>query len=119
MTKVNLFDLGVCIEQFSTHTLSYCQFVFIHTVPHTNISYRSFKALVKVPGLLQILQQLSCTHVITPLLDVFVPQLVSTGVKNVLTEEQSDSTPVSSLEIALDLLKEVDFEKDSVITISR
>ena len=36
-----------------------------------------------------------------------------------LTEEQSDSTPVSSLEIALDLLKEVDFEKDSVITISR
>jgi len=52
-------------------------------------------------------------------LEVFVPQLISTGVKNALTEEQSDSTSKPVLETALELLKDIDFEKDSITTISR
>ena len=80
---------------------------------------RSFKALLKLPSLVRTLYQLSSTHGITPLLEVFVPQLISTGVKNVLTEEQSDSNVKPLLEIALDILREIDFERDLVITISR
>ncbi|XP_078352830.1 HEAT repeat-containing protein 1-like isoform X2 [Oculina patagonica] len=83
------------------------------------LSRRSFKALLKLPSLVRTLQQLSFTHGITPLLEVFVPQLVSAGVKNILAEEQSDFNVKPLLEIALDLLKEIDFEHSMVITIGR
>lgn len=65
------------------------------------------------------LHQLSSTHGITPLLEVFVPQLVSTVVKNMLTEEHSDFYRKPLLEIALELLKEIEFERGMVITIGR
>ena len=80
---------------------------------------RSFKALLKLPRLVKSLQQLSSTHGITPLLEVFVPQLVSAGVKNMLTEEQSDFYMKPLIEIALELLKEIEFEHSMVITIGR
>lgn len=83
------------------------------------ISSRSFKALVQLPGLMKIFHQLSCTHVITPLLDIFVPQLVSSALKNALKEEESDSTKKPLLEIIQGLLTDIEFEKDSVITIGR
>ena len=80
---------------------------------------RSFKALLKLPSLVKSLHQLSSTHGITPLLEVFVPQLVSTGVKNILAEEQSDFYMKPLLGIALELLSEIEFERSLVITIGR
>ena len=80
---------------------------------------RSFKSLLKLPGLVKIFQQLSSTHVISPLLDIFVSQLISSVVKNAPTEEQSDSTTSPPLKIAQELLMGVEFEKDSVITFGR
>ena len=82
--------------------------------------YRSFKALLKLPNLDKTLHQLSSTHNITPLLEVFVPQLVSNGVKNVLAEpEQSDFYMKPLLEISLDLLKNLDFDRSMVVAIGR
>ena len=46
-------------------------------------------------------------------------QLINSGVKNAPTEEQSDSTTSPPLKIAQELLVDVDFENDSVITIGR
>ena len=80
---------------------------------------RSFKALLKLPSLVKSLHQLSSTHGITPLLGVFIPQLVSTGVKNILAEEQSDFHMKPLLGIALELLNEIEFEPSMVITIGR
>lgn len=80
---------------------------------------RSFKALLKLPSLVKSLHQLSSTHGITPLLEVFAPQLVSTGVKNILAEEQSDFYVKPLLGIALELLNEIEFERSLVITIGR
>ena len=83
---------------------------------------RSFKALLKLPSLVKSLHQLSSTHGITPLLEVFVPQLVCTGVKNMSqqTAQQSDSYMKPLLGIALELLiHEIEFERSVVITIGR
>ena len=80
---------------------------------------RSFKAVLKLPSLVTSLHQLSSTHGITPLLEVFVPQLVSTGVKNILAEEQSDFYMKPLLGIALELLNEIEFERSLVITVGR
>lgn len=63
--------------------------------------------------------QLCSTHVITPLLEVIIPQMVSTGIKNELSEEHADSTSESLLEITMELLKNIDFEKESVILMGR
>ena len=63
--------------------------------------------------------QLSSTHVITPLLEVIIPQMVSAGIKNELSEEHADSTSESLLEITMELLKNIDFEKESVIVVGR
>ena len=63
--------------------------------------------------------QLSSTHVITPLLEVIIPQMVSAGIKNELSEEHADSTSKSLLEIIMELLKNIDFEKESVILVGR
>ena len=63
--------------------------------------------------------QLSSTHVITPLLEVVIPQMVSAGIKNELSEEHADSTSKSLLEIIMELLKNIDFEKESVILVGR
>lgn len=63
--------------------------------------------------------QLSSTHVITPLLEVIIPQMVSAGIKNELSEEHADSTSESLLEITMELLKNIDFEKESVILVGR
>ncbi|KAJ7330602.1 HEAT repeat-containing protein 1 [Desmophyllum pertusum] len=84
------------------------------------LSKKSFKALLKLPNLDKTLHQLSSTHNITPLLEVFVPQLVSNGVKNVLAEpEQSDFYMKPLLEIALDLLKNLEFDRSMVVAIGR
>ena len=63
--------------------------------------------------------QLSSTHVITPLLEVIIPQMVSAGIKNELSEEHADSTSESLLEITMELLKNIDFEKESVLLVGR
>lgn len=63
--------------------------------------------------------KLSSTHVITPLLEVIIPQMVSAGIKNELSEEHADSTSESLLEITMELLKNIDFEKESVILVGR
>ena len=63
--------------------------------------------------------QLCSTHVITPLLEVIIPQMVSAGIKNELSEEHADSTSESLLEITMELLKNIDFEKESVILVGR
>ena len=65
------------------------------------------------------LQQLSSTHDITPLLEVFVPQLVSTGVRNVLTDQHSDFQMRHLLEFSLELLNDIEFERGMVVTIGR
>ncbi|PFX20859.1 HEAT repeat-containing protein 1 [Stylophora pistillata] len=71
------------------------------------LSKRSFKALLKLPRLVNILHNLSLSRSINPLLEVFVPQLVSNGIKQELSEE-SDTRGL--LENLLKLLGEVDFE---------
>ena len=63
--------------------------------------------------------QLCSTHVITPLLEVIIPQMVSAGIRNELSEEHADSTSESLLEITMELLKNIDFEKESVILVGR
>ena len=68
---------------------------------------------------MKTLHQLSPTHVITPLLEVIIPQMVSAGIKNELSEEHADSTSESLLEITMELLKNIDFEKESVILVGR
>ena len=68
---------------------------------------------------MKTLHQLSFTHVITPLLEVIIPQMVSAGIKNGLSEEHADSTSESLLEITMELLKNIDFEKESVILVGR
>lgn len=68
---------------------------------------------------MKTLHQLFSTHVITPLLEVIVPQMVSAGIKNELSEEHADSTSESLLEITMELLKNIDFEKESVILVGR
>lgn len=78
--------------------------------------YRSFKALLKLPRLVDILHNLSVTHSINPLLEAFVPQLVSNGIKQELSEE-SDTRAL--LEIVWELLREVDFEPALVTVIGR
>ena len=83
------------------------------------VSCRSVKSLLKLSGLVKIFQQLSSTHVISPLLDIFVPQLISTGVKNAPAEEQSDSVTIPPLKIAQELLMDIEIEKDSVISFGR
>lgn len=83
------------------------------------VQNRSFKALLKLPSLVKTLQKLSSTHGITPLLEVFVPQLISNGMKNIVAEEQSDYNVKPLLEIALELLREIEFERGMVITIGR
>lgn len=45
--------------------------------------------------------------------------MVSAGVKNELSEEHADSTSESLLEITMELLKNIDFEKESVILVGR
>lgn len=82
-------------------------------------SFRSFKALLKLPGLVETLHQLSSTHSINPLLEVFVPQLVSYGIKHILAEEQSDFHEKPLLEIALELLGEIDFDPTLATVIGR
>ncbi|RMX40131.1 hypothetical protein pdam_00002238 [Pocillopora damicornis] len=80
------------------------------------LSKRSFKALLKLPRLVDILHNLSVTHSINPLLEAFVPQLVSNGIKQELSEE-SDTRAL--LEIVWELLREVDFEPALVTVIGR
>ena len=108
------------IDSCNSHDLMYPLHVDRRHKHDCVCSYnRSFKALVKLPSLVKSLQQLSSTHGITPLLEVFVPQLVSTGVKNMLTEQQSDFYMRPLLEISLELLNEIEFEHGLVITIGR
>ncbi|XP_068676688.1 HEAT repeat-containing protein 1-like isoform X1 [Montipora foliosa] len=83
------------------------------------LSKRTFKAILKLPGLIETLKQLSSTHVITSLLDVFVPQLVFTGIKNALAEEQNNTRTNSLLDIAQEMVKDIEFDKGSIIIISR
>ena len=45
--------------------------------------------------------------------------MVSAGIKNELSEEHADSTSKSLLEIIMELLKNIDFEKESVILVGR
>ena len=45
--------------------------------------------------------------------------MVSAGIKNELSEEHADSTSESLLEIIMELIKNIDFEKESVILIGR
>lgn len=85
----------------------YC-YVFCH---------RSFKALLKLPRLVDILHNLSVTHSINPLLEAFVPQLVSNGIKQQELSEESDTRAL--LEIVWELLREVDFEPALVTVIGR
>ena len=84
-----------------------------------HFSPRSFKALLKLPSLVKILNKWSSSHIITPLLDVIVPQLVSSGLKNASIEEQEDHVTQPLLDIALEFLKDTEIDKDSVIVISR
>lgn len=113
--------MASCFSLLSFHSFVYTvdlTFKLIHII-HVCSFNRSVKALLKLPSLIKTLHQLSSTHGITPLLEVFVPQLVSTGVKHMLAEEQSDFYMKPLLEIALELLKEIEFEPGMVITIGR
>lgn len=92
-----------------------CYYTFIIVYCYV-FFYRSFKALLKLPRLVNILHNLSVTRSINPLLEVFVPQLVSNGIKQELLEE-SDTRGL--LENLLELLGEVDFDPVLVIVTGR
>lgn len=77
------------------------------------------KALLKVSGLVEIFHHVSSTHIMTPLLDIFVPQLVTTGLKNALTEEPDNSDMNSLLDIAQQMIRDIEFEKSSIVILTR
>ncbi|XP_015752707.1 PREDICTED: HEAT repeat-containing protein 1-like [Acropora digitifera] len=77
------------------------------------------KALLKVSGLVKIFHHVSSTHIVTPLLDIFVPQLVATGLKNAISEEPENSDMNSWLDVAEQMIQDVDFEKGSIVILTR
>lgn len=105
------------VDSYNSHVFSSIQCLCLNMCACS--FNRSFKALLKLPTLVKSLRQLSSTHGINPLLEVFVPQLVSTGVKNILAEEQSDFYMKPLLGIALELLSEIEFERSLVVTVGR
>ena len=77
------------------------------------------KSLLKVSGLVKIFHHVSSTHIVTPLLDIFVPQLVATGLKNAISEEPENSDMNSWLDVAEQMIQDVDFEKGSIVILTR
>ncbi|XP_029184672.2 HEAT repeat-containing protein 1-like isoform X2 [Acropora millepora] len=83
------------------------------------LSKRTMKALLKVSGLVKIFHHVSSTHIVTPLLDIFVPQLVATGLKNAISEEPENSDMNSWLDVAEQMIQDVEFEKSSIVILTR
>lgn len=77
------------------------------------------KALLKVSGLVKIFHHVSSTHIMTPLLDIFVPQLVTSGLKNAVSEEPENSDMNSLLDVAEQMIQDVEFEKGAIVILTR
>ena len=73
-----------------------------------------------MPWLVKTASQLSSSHDISPLLRVFLLQLISTGLKNCVTQGHSAPATVDTLlATAHGFVQEIDLDKDLVVLIGR
>ena len=81
--------------------------------------FRAFRNLVKFPGLVQHLKELSTTCDISVLINAFLPKLVNVALQidsGNNTDDQDGSPAINLLE---DIVKNIELDGDTIVRISR